>query len=341
LKTLDENKYKKYSKSKNPFKANWDGIPATVRQTLFEKSLAESVFASIFGHVFGILFIWLLSFAIVFFGIAPKLFPTPEPKIKDIEFNLNTPTSHRHHYKKIKAVQSTKDADAASASAQLQDIPAASPKPQSKTTQPKSDTINKREVAPKVTSHSLFGSHQKTNASSKSGAHSKSSASDSSSSSSLPMSGLNSMSSGLSGSGRHSHHAAGFDASKASGFGNSASSGSGTSGHSGFDKNTTRKMISTYDISPYVSELKRNIRWNWKPAKSGASKRVDLFLRIAKDGRVVILNVKRTSEVGEVDNAALNAVRKSQPLNPLPSKYAKNYLDVVFTFDGNSLGSRY
>lgn len=122
-----------------------------------------------------------------------------------------------------------------------------------------------------------------------------------------------------------------------------SANGSGSVNGNGFDKNATRKAVAAYDISPYVNELKRNIRLNWRPAKGHEGKNVELFLRIAKDGRLIILNVKRTSEIGEVDNAALNAVKKTLPLNPLPSKYTKSFLDVVFTFNPNtsSVGSRY
>jgi len=120
---------------------------------------------------------------------------------------------------------------------------------------------------------------------------------------------------------------------------NGTSSGSGLAKGTGFDKNATRKAVSSYDISPYVNELKRNIRLNWRTPQDNKS--VELFLRIARDGRLIILNVKRTSEVAEVDNVALNAVRKTLPLNPLPSKFNKSYLDVIFTFDSSAVGSRY
>ena len=124
---------------------------------------------------------------------------------------------------------------------------------------------------------------------------------------------------------------------------NVGSQGNGSGGGNGFDKNATKKIIAAYDISPYVKELKRNIRWNWKAAKGADNNGVELFLRIAKDGRLIILNVKKTSEVADVDNAALNAVKHSEPLAPLPAQYKKGYLDVVFTFDNNisSIGSRY
>jgi len=112
---------------------------------------------------------------------------------------------------------------------------------------------------------------------------------------------------------------------------------------SGFGKDTTGNMLNTYDISPYVNELQRSIRWNWKPPKGQENKRVELFLRIARDGKLVILNIKKTSLSGEVDNAATDAVKKTLPLNPLPAKYKKSYLDVVFILDYNasSIRSKY
>ncbi|MDD3436470.1 MAG: TonB C-terminal domain-containing protein [Candidatus Gastranaerophilales bacterium] len=123
----------------------------------------------------------------------------------------------------------------------------------------------------------------------------------------------------------------------------SGSSSIGSASGTGFDKNALGKTLNTYDINPYVNELKRNVRCNWKPLKGYDNKSVELFLRIAKDGKLIILNVKRTSEIGAVDEAALNAVRKTLPLNPLPLKYSKSYLDLVFTFNPStsSVSSRY
>ncbi|OGI04807.1 MAG: hypothetical protein A2Y25_04265 [Candidatus Melainabacteria bacterium GWF2_37_15] len=94
-------------------------------------------------------------------------------------------------------------------------------------------------------------------------------------------------------------------------------------------------ILDNPDITPYINELQRRINWNWKPPAGNENKRVELFLRIAKDGRLVILNIKKTSLSGEMDNAALNAVKKSLPLNPLPSNYKQGYLDVVFSLDYN------
>lgn len=315
MKTQEKNKKTNLKK----FKICWDGVPATARQTLFEASLYESVFASLFWHIISALLIWIFAFLFLFFGIVPKLFPTPKSKINDIEFTINNKSIHKIHHHKIVEKQSTMDTDKASNAESKKlnsDISSASIKHKS-VSQPQSTTTNKN------------------NLKSKTGSHSKSNIPD------LSMPNLKSMSSGLGASSRNPHHAVGFNSSSVVGFNNSSMSENGSSGHSGFDKNATRKIITTYDISPYVNELKRNIRWNWKVPKGNESKRVELFLRIAKDGRLIILNVKKTSEIGDVDNAALNAVKKCLPLNPLPGKYNKSYLDIIFTFGSNSVGSRY
>ena len=326
MKTVEKNRYR-FVKSKKKFKNEWNGLPATTRGTLAETSLYKSVFASVFWHIAGALLFWGLSFAIMFFGIAPKLFPPPKPKMNDIEFIIKNPSRHKTHRPKAQAAKSTIDMDKA-----------ANPETNAKNNQtPTTESKNQNITPQKNILQDINKSFAKAPA--KSSQKSKSAIPDFA----MPMPKLKSMSSGLGGSGKTKHNAVGVESSTSQngGLGNPSSGGSAASGHSGFDKNTTRKIIATYDISPYVNELKRNIRWNWKASKDHGDKRVELFLRIAKDGKIVILNVKRTSEVGEVDNAALSAVRKSAPLNPLPAKYNKSYLDVIFTFDSNSIGSRY
>lgn len=312
MKIQPKSKYKKYNyartKSKNPFKRNWDGLPATLRQSLFEKTFAESFFASIFYHIFGFLLVWGIVSAIFFFGIAPIIFPQPKAKMNDIEFILN----NGHRYKTRHKIRKSESPSATQNDVATQNV--------------------------KNTTPEKISSTSKTSNKSKKVSKSRNSVPDFA----LPMPSLKSMTSGLStSSGRGKRHASGIESISSSSLGSSNSDGTSATGSSGFDRNSTKKIITSYDISPYVRELKRNIRWNWKPPSVSENKRVELFLRIAKDGRLIILNVKRTSESGDIDNAALNAVKKCLPLNPLPSKYPKGYLDVIFSFDSNSVGSRY
>lgn len=284
---------------------SWNGIPAIKRRTFVEPSLYDAFFKSLLWHIIGYVIIWAITFSLMFFGVTPKLFPM-QKKIKDIEFVISNDSG-------------------TSASGGLQS--------QASTTQA-SAPANADVAAP---------SAEQSNKISKSTTNNSSSKSSDNSIPDFPMSmpSLKSLSSGLARPGKSNNSSTAESSSSIGDINSAFSSGKSTAAGSGFNKTATKKMITTYDISPYVNELKRNVRWNWKTPVGGENKRVELFLRIAKDGRLVILNVKKTSEAAEVDNAALNAVKKCLPLNPLPSKYGKNYLDVVFTFGSNSVGSRY
>lgn len=307
-------------KPNKKFKSYWNGVPATARYSLSDISLYETFFGSLFGHILIILFLWLTIFFFNLWGITPILFPRPVVKVKDIEFVLNDKTFRKKKPMPQIIAQSAPAASAES-SEPTQETTVSTPSPlqnifkQKSTSDAKSGQVKKHSDNPSVPGFSM----------------------------SVPS--LKSLSSGLGSSKGRGHSASSGSSSGPSigdidnAFSSGQGSGSGTAASSGFDKNATKKMIATYDISPYVNELKRNIRWNWKiPSEN---KHVELFLRIAKDGRLIILNVKKTSESAEADNAALNAVKKCLPLNPLPSKYTKSYLDVIFTFGSNSVGSRY
>ncbi|MFA6988698.1 MAG: TonB C-terminal domain-containing protein [Candidatus Gastranaerophilaceae bacterium] len=91
------------------------------------------------------------------------------------------------------------------------------------------------------------------------------------------------------------------------------------------------------DLNPYISNLQRRIKRNWIPPKGNENKKVVLFLRISKEGKLLILNVKDTSLNPDTDNAAISAIKKAMPFRALPTDFRENYLDLVFTFDFNIL----
>lgn len=346
MKIQERNNRYVFVKSRKKSRNDWNGVPATKRVNFTEPSLYESLFVSFLWHIVLALLVWGLSFALLFFGITPKLFPQPKQKVKNIEFVLKNHHQHRIRHLDVKPIQSAKKAESSAAAyAPKSETPKVQPSPAPKTEEHKSIFSGFGKKSQTKPSGKVSGN---TTGKSVGKAHKSMGGVKSASSGGVPsfsMSKINSMGSGIGGngsSGRSRHHAAGFDASSAgvNGVDTGSSNGRGTSGHSGFDRNTTKKIITTFDISPYVSEMKRNIRWHWRAPKSG-SKRVELFLRISKDGRIIILNVKKSSEVGDVDNAALSAVRNSAPFSPIPAKYSKRYLDVIFTFDSGSISSRY
>lgn len=318
MKIQSKSKYKtKKFISTNPFKVDWNGVPATARYALHEAYLAESVLVSISWHILMLLIISIIAFIISYFGLNKKFFPVPQTKVPDIEFSIG---SH-HHHSRGRGIQKS--------------VTSVSQKPIEK----KAEETPAKVLNPiqNIFSHKAGTAKAAKTSKSKTGVPEFA----------IPMPKLSSMGSGLGSSSggkgkQHSNTGTSSGSPSLNDIEGAFATGKGTgSGTAGFNKTATKNIITTYDISPYVNELRRNIRWNWKPVSGSENKRVELFLRIAKDGKIVILNVKRTSESGDVDNAALNAVRKSAPLNPLPSQYKKSYLDIIFTFSNNSVGNRY
>ena len=89
------------------------------------------------------------------------------------------------------------------------------------------------------------------------------------------------------------------------------------------------------DLRPYVTELQRRVLRNWSMPSNDNSKKTVLFLRIAKNGNLMILNVKTPSGDTYIDGLALDAVRKAQPFSALPAGYRNAYADIILTFDYN------
>ncbi len=93
------------------------------------------------------------------------------------------------------------------------------------------------------------------------------------------------------------------------------------------------------DFGPYMKELQRRIKMNWDPPKGNESKRVVLLFKIARDGRLLSVQVHRSSGLPAADNAAINAVKLTAPFRPLPPEFKGNSVDIQFTFDYNVLGA--
>lgn len=94
------------------------------------------------------------------------------------------------------------------------------------------------------------------------------------------------------------------------------------------------------DFGPYMRELQNRIKRNWEPPKGEESRRVVLLFTIARDGRLISVNVSKSSGLAAADNAAINAVKLTAPFKPLPAEYKKNSVDIQFTFDYNVFGAK-
>lgn len=96
------------------------------------------------------------------------------------------------------------------------------------------------------------------------------------------------------------------------------------------------------DFEPYMRELQRRIKLNWDPPKGNEAKRVVVLFKIAKDGRLLSCNIKKSSGLPSADQAALKAVKLTAPFRPLPSNFKGSSVDIQFTFDYNVFNaSRY
>lgn len=89
------------------------------------------------------------------------------------------------------------------------------------------------------------------------------------------------------------------------------------------------------DFTPYMQNLQKRIKSNWNSPKGKESKNVVLFFKINKDGSINNLKVQKSSGNQEVDNAALEAVNTSTPLDPLPEAYKGSSVPIEFKFDYN------
>ena len=88
-------------------------------------------------------------------------------------------------------------------------------------------------------------------------------------------------------------------------------------------------------FSVYMQKMQTKIKANWNPPEQETSKRVTLLYAINKDGSLKSYEVKETSGVKELDDAAIDALKKSSPFEPLPEGFGGKYIDVQFTFDYN------
>jgi hypothetical protein len=306
---------------------SWGYIPVFLTKKSLGISVRNSFILSLIVHFIGALILYLLTITVIFLSTNLNLLHKPEPKVRDINFILTKPVKHKvklakpNISKKTPRTEGSKKHAATKKNVQKKSQSIKSSKSAQKKEQAKKATkarnsrkITKSEkqfkTAREPEEFSLSFSKIKPLASSPSTSY------DSSGDAAKTAS-----------SGTFSHAGSGTDSDN--------TYGSGRRRGSGLEKETTNNMLSTYNISPYINELQRNIRWNWKPPKGQQNKKVELFLRISKDGKLMILNIKKTSLNAEVDNAATSAVKKTLPLNPLPSQYKKSYLDVVFVLDYN------
>ena len=101
--------------------------------------------------------------------------------------------------------------------------------------------------------------------------------------------------------------------------------------------NVSQEVINTnkgtIKWEPYMQELEKTIKKNWWPLKDYSLRRTVVRFVVAKDGNLYDLKILKSSRIKQIDEAALNAVRKSAPFKPLPKEYNGNAIPIEYTFD--------
>lgn len=91
---------------------------------------------------------------------------------------------------------------------------------------------------------------------------------------------------------------------------------------------------SDVDWGPWLTRLQRRVESNWNPGQSGTSLRIVVVFSVSKDGSLKALSLARSSGSQTTDDdAALAAIRRSAPFEPLPAGFTGSQVQINFTFD--------
>jgi TonB family protein len=120
--------------------------------------------------------------------------------------------------------------------------------------------------------------------------------------------------------------------------------GSGTGGAQGLtgnpppnaypDRAPSVAANASANFGPYMSALQRKIKMAWKPPRGTESNRIMVTFSVLQNGRLENLQMIVASADAGANQAALEAVAKASPFDPLPAG-AGPKVDVEFTFDYN------
>ncbi len=92
----------------------------------------------------------------------------------------------------------------------------------------------------------------------------------------------------------------------------------------------------TYNLglfNDYMPKMQHKIKSNWEPVKREVSSTVVVKYEIMKDGKLGDYEIISSSADKQVEKAAIKALKKSSPFEPLPEGFTGDKVDVQFTFD--------
>lgn len=87
------------------------------------------------------------------------------------------------------------------------------------------------------------------------------------------------------------------------------------------------------DFGPYMTRMQDKIKSNWAPPAVDINAQIVVKYRILKNGSLESYGISSSSGSQELDNAAIEALKKAAPFEPLPEGFNKESILVQFTFD--------
>lgn len=102
------------------------------------------------------------------------------------------------------------------------------------------------------------------------------------------------------------------------------------------NKGTVSFETSGWDLGPYARIVQQKVESNWRiPAVQEILRQkgwVAVHFEIMKDGTIQNVSIERSSKIPSYDQAAVNALKSSSPLPPLPSFVTEDKISGTFRF---------
>ena len=92
------------------------------------------------------------------------------------------------------------------------------------------------------------------------------------------------------------------------------------------------------NMGPYLDMLRRKVEQQWHPEVSSASEQTTIYFSVSRTGQLSELRVFQSSGSTLTDQAALKAVQRAAPFNPLPDGFQADQLNIQFKFNINIYG---
>lgn len=86
-------------------------------------------------------------------------------------------------------------------------------------------------------------------------------------------------------------------------------------------------------FKPYIKKINKIIKSNWEPPVKKPGTSTIARYTLNKKGEISNIKIIKSSGIIQNDESAINALKKSSPLPPLPTEYQGSSVDIDFHFD--------